>query len=207
MGENLDLLKFEKLFKELDSVGERVLKLESYQNGLKQECEYHLEDYIRRCINYWCVVEADDKKIGMAEGRLIDTGVIVVPDEIASSLELQFYIAIDPFAIENIKALTEKEQSILSEIRELWQEYLTNKYNYINRKKYKELCVSLSDEDNRIDLLTLVIFKYEPFEMDELMKFLTEERQFSFFDKEIPNGLNAFYKTRQELREHLTEGE
>ncbi len=207
MVQDYELLKFEKLFCELDSTTERMLKLESYIRGLKSDCSSLMEFYLRKYINRWCAVESDDEKLGLVEGRLLEVDADVFEAQLGTSIELTFYIANDPFAIENISDLTENEKKILSEIQQLWQIYLTDGCRYIDKNKYRSLCSSLLEEEHGIDIITIVSFDYEISEMHELMDILTEERQFPFFDKHHPKGLNVFYETRQELREHLLEGE
>ncbi len=202
------LLKFEKLFRELDATSDRILKLESYERGLQDECSSLMELYLQRNrINRWCAVESDDEKVGLVEGRLLDISASAFSNHLETTIELEFYIANDPFAIENISDLTENEKQILSEIQQLWQAYLTDRHGYIDRSKYKSLCTDLLNEEHGIDIMTVVSLDYEVSEMEELMGFLTEERQFPFFDKHHPEGLNVFYKTRQELREQLLERE
>lgn len=202
------LLKFEKLFSELDATSDRILKLESYERGLQDDCKSQMELYLQRNrINRWCAVESDDEKVGLVEGRLLDISASAFSNHLETTIELEFYIANDPFAIENISDLTENEKMILSEIQQLWQASLTDRHGYIDRSKYKSLCSSLLEEAHGIDIMTIVSLDYELPEMKELMKFLTEERQFPFFDKHHPKGLNVFYETRQELREQLLERE
>lgn len=143
------------LMNEYKQALEELMKKDCYVTGLRQAIEEQVQDYYNQFRGNWYKLHID----GISDG---DTDVRIGNIEVefnSNMLTVRMYLVLDPHALSDNIAFTDKEKRIISKAKKLWEK--DKNYNTV----YDYDCfLELSDKLEMMDSYTeLVSVKYYHF--------------------------------------------
>ena len=143
------------LMNEYKQALEELMKKDCYVTGLRQAIEEQVQDYYNQFRGNWYKLHID----GISDG---DTDVRIGNIEVefnSNMLTVRMYLVLDPHALSDNIAFTDKEKRIISKAKKLWEK--DKNYNSVyDYDSFLELSDKLEMMDSYTELVSVKYFLF-----------------------------------------------